>query len=306
MFFKKLSVVGVALSMVATAVLPAVALAQTASIQETITQLQKKIQELNDQIRQLSQQRSETVQELVRTLRQGVSGDDVKALQALLSVDPEVYPEGMITGYYGRLTAAAVKRFQKKHGFEQVGIVGPKTLKKLNEQLQETPVALEDSDDDDDGDDNKGKKPCAIVPPGHLIAPGWLRKHGGQRPIVPLCQKLPPGIEKKLVGGSTTTPPLADVIAPVLSGVTTSGTTASSTSVSWNTNEPTTGKVYYGTTAPLNLSSAPSVSDSVLSNTHSNSILGLTASTTYYYVVEARDASANVATSSQQSFMTSQ
>ena len=39
---------------------------------------------------------------------------------------------GPITGYYGALTAAAVKKFQKAHGLEAVGSIGPRTRAALN------------------------------------------------------------------------------------------------------------------------------------------------------------------------------
>ena len=46
---------------------------------------------------------------------------------------PDVYPEGLVTGYFGSLTENAVRRFQEKQGIEAVGIVGPVTRAKLNE-----------------------------------------------------------------------------------------------------------------------------------------------------------------------------
>ena len=63
----------------------------------------------------------------------GFSNDQVTLLQQMLSHDPEIYPEAIITGYYGPLTEAAVKRFQQKYGIEQTGIAGPQTRVKLNE-----------------------------------------------------------------------------------------------------------------------------------------------------------------------------
>lgn len=45
---------------------------------------------------------------------------------------PDVYPEGLVTGYFGSLTEKAVKRFQTKYGIEQTGFVGPQTRSKLN------------------------------------------------------------------------------------------------------------------------------------------------------------------------------
>lgn len=68
----------------------------------------------------------------MKTLKLGESGSDVAMLQEVLATDPTIYPEGKITGYFGSLTAAAVKRFQIKSGLAAVGMVGPLTLEKLN------------------------------------------------------------------------------------------------------------------------------------------------------------------------------
>ena len=66
-----------------------------------------------------------------------MTGDDVETLQQILATDPDIYFEGLVTGYFGQLTKNAVKRFQKATGIEQVGQVGPKTLSKLNDLLKE-------------------------------------------------------------------------------------------------------------------------------------------------------------------------
>lgn len=63
----------------------------------------------------------------------GAKGDDVSQLQAYLAKDKSIYPEGKVTGYFGSLTRAAVRRFQAKHGISQVGRVGPLTRQKLDE-----------------------------------------------------------------------------------------------------------------------------------------------------------------------------
>ena len=135
---------------VATAFLMAVALpvfAQTASsTADLIKQLQAQIQALQAQIatlqkaQQATQEAAQDVRETLRLLnqlREGVTSEDVKLLQTTLAADPEVYPEGLITGFYGKLTTKAVRLFQKKHNLEQVGNVGPKTLAKLNEKLKQ-------------------------------------------------------------------------------------------------------------------------------------------------------------------------
>ncbi|MBI4992825.1 MAG: peptidoglycan-binding protein [Candidatus Magasanikbacteria bacterium] len=68
-----------------------------------------------------------------KSLYRGIKNDEVRALQEFLKQSPEIYPEGLVTGYFGPLTEAAVKKLQEKYGIETVGIVGPKTRQKLNE-----------------------------------------------------------------------------------------------------------------------------------------------------------------------------
>jgi len=204
---KKITSILVALALV---VLPFGASAQTAStsVQLMLTQIATLKAQLD--ALQTAQIAVKDTLSLIRNLRQGMTGDDVKALQAILAADTSIYPQGIISGFYGNLTTQAVMKFQKKHGIDALGIVGPKTLKKLNEEVNKLGLSQEDDDEDDDNDNNrKEKKVCAKIPPGHLIAPGWLKKNGGQRPIVPECQKLPKGIEDKRDGGfnnGTSTP----------------------------------------------------------------------------------------------------
>lgn len=70
-----------------------------------------------------------------RVLRRGQSGDDVSRLQSFLAADPSVYPEAQVTGFYGALTEAAVKRWQAKFNIVSsgdadstgYGVVGPRT-----------------------------------------------------------------------------------------------------------------------------------------------------------------------------------
>jgi len=68
-----------------------------------------------------------------KTLRLGMTDAEVFNLQKVLSLDPDIYPEGKITGYFGKATEAAVKKFQQKYGIRVTGEVGPQTRAKLNE-----------------------------------------------------------------------------------------------------------------------------------------------------------------------------
>lgn len=118
--------------------------AQTTSFdsQTIIKQIQKQIELLNQRILDLQARLEKTEEEveavkielkLTRSLRKGESGDDVRQLQEFLKQFSDIYPEGLVTGFFGSLTELAVKRFQEKQGIESIGIVGPKTIQKLNE-----------------------------------------------------------------------------------------------------------------------------------------------------------------------------
>ena len=240
-----------------------------------------------------------------------MSGDDVSALQAILAADPSIYPEGIISGYYGALTAKAVRKFQERNGIEGLGFVGPKTLEKLNKELSKNRLSREDdSEEDEDGDGWRGRHLCAMVPPGHLIAPGWLKKQNGEKPIIPLCQELPKGIEKKWDdddddNNGTTTPPVVDTTAPVLTDIRSNDVASTTANIKWTTNENANGKVWYGTTSPIAFASTTStVSNSSFVKNHTLGLTGLAASSTYYYIVVSADASGNTATSSQNSLLT--
>ena len=72
---------------------------------------------------------------LNRNLSIGMSGSDVSALQTFLSQNNTIYPQGLVTGYYGFLTEAAVSNFQSRNEINPVGQVGPVTLPILNLQI---------------------------------------------------------------------------------------------------------------------------------------------------------------------------
>jgi len=266
------------------------------SLQEQIQALLQQVLELQEQLTSLKQAEGEvkemakeikTTLQLTKRLWRGMTNEDVELLQEVLATDPEVYPEGLITGYFGPLTERAVKKFQKKMGVEEVGSVGPKTLAKINELLIE-------------GAGSSGK-----VPPGLLIAPG-IRKKIGYVPEPPAGQVLPPGISEKLDGTATSTDEEEeDEIAPVISNVTATSTAATSTRITWTTDEEADSKVWYDTVTPLIIAtSTPSISSAVFVTSHDLSLADLTASTTYYYLAVSADEVGNTATSTENSFTT--
>jgi len=179
----------------------------------------------------------------------GSSGVHVSNIQRFLASTPSFYPQGLVTGYFGALTQAAVQRFQAFYGIVSSGSpsstgygrVGPTTLAKMNSLI---------------------------------------------------------------LGGPTT----FDSAAPYISGVTVS-TGSNSATVSWATNELATGRLYYST-VPISfnegnensvgfaVTSGQSASyDAVTRVSHGATLTGLSANTTYYYLIVATDPSGNVSIS---------
>src|SRR3989344_960960 len=288
---------------------PSVGMAESATSTaqiNAISALLQQIQALQSQIDALQASQTTLKAEVatqfsafVTSLSLGSQGDAVEALQALLAANASIYPEGLITGYFGKATERALKRLQKENDLEQVGRVGPKTRQLLNRLLKDNLIAFEDDDDDEDEDnddnDNRGKgnrRLCAIVPPGHLIAPGWLKKHDGVRPIVPPCQKLPPGIESILKDGKGTTTP--DTMAPVISGLTAGSITTTSAHIKWMTNEKTDSKVIFATSMIGSTTATSVVSSADLTMDHDMTLTGLSSNTTYYYYVQSADKAGNL------------
>lgn len=304
-------IVSVFVMMLIVEAIPIIGMAQTVStstLQAQITALLQQINSLNAQILNLQAQKSETIAALKTTLGTGSQGENVKILQAILAADPEIYPEGIISGYFGQLTSQATKRFQKKHGIEQVGFVGPKTLKKLNDELIQNPLSFETTttatSTSATSTNVADKKLCAKVPPGHLIAPGWLRKNNGVQPIIPSCQILPPGIisNPNYPGTTPTTTPTTtpDITAPIITNIS-AILTYNSAAISWTTNEVSDSQISYGTSTAYGSLTAL---NSTMTTNHSQTISGLSSNTAYHYQVRSKDASGNLATSTNQTFTT--
>ncbi|GBE16236.1 hypothetical protein BMS3Abin15_00048 [bacterium BMS3Abin15] len=83
----------------------------------------------------------ETAPVFTKLLYYGMKDEQVRKLQEFLSQDKDIYPEALITSYYGKLTQKAVQRFQKKYSIVTsgtpettgYGLAGPRTREKLNE-----------------------------------------------------------------------------------------------------------------------------------------------------------------------------
>src|SRR3989338_7373243 len=200
---------------------------------------------LKAQVKETKAEIKETKRELkfLRSLSRGMSGNDVRDLQELLAQDPSIFPEGLITGFFGELTERALKRFQKKHGIEAIGIFGPKTTAKILALFlgRELPpgiikrLGLETSSTTPgQGFVTLCHKPVGAAPQTLVIAVPALGAHLVHGDSVGVCP------------GSGT--PTTDTTAPTLRNIAATNITTGAATIQWTTNEAATSQVEYGTT----------------------------------------------------------
>jgi len=118
------------------------AMAPSASPALQVADLLRQLGVIKAQLAELTAGARTRSAQFTRSLHRGVTGDDVRQLQEFLARDSEIYPENLVTGYFGPLTEAAVQRFQLKHGIVTAGSAGygwfgPRTTAKLLELLSE-------------------------------------------------------------------------------------------------------------------------------------------------------------------------
>lgn len=92
---------------------------------------------------------------VMRTVKKGSSGEDVKQLQTMLNALG--YDCGLADGKFGTKTDTAVRAFQKKEGLMIDGVVGKQTWTLLESRIrpaEEEPVIIEEPDDEDIDESN--------------------------------------------------------------------------------------------------------------------------------------------------------
>jgi len=97
--------------------------------------------------------------------------------------------------------------------------------------------------------------------------------------------------------------PIPDVQPPQITGVAAQSISSSGAQIVWQTNEPADSQVEYGLTTSYGLSTPLDVT---LVTSHTITLSGLQANTTYHYRVLSKDAASNLATSADNIFTTQQ
>lgn len=306
--------------------------AESASSSPSISVLTEQVQNLLAQIGALQAQLAKMQKEIIsvkqelaitRTLAFGSKGKDVSDLQEFLSSFPDIYPEGLVTGFFGHATEEAIKRLQEKHGLEKAGVVGPKTRKQIQSLFSEhgnkgkekrnglSVKHKDEEDNDEEGNENDDDHLFASSTAGVakiVICHKKEKKHGGETimigsPALPAHLAHGDTLGACGTGGGTTTP---DTVAPILSNVTATSTAATMAKITWSTNENADSTVWYGISSPIDIiaTTTARMDNTTLVFSHELSLSGLAATTTYHYIVGSKDASGNQATSTGLLFMT--
>ncbi len=115
---------------------------------DTVSDLRQQLQTVLNRIEELKKELALVESGIIRTedgntscvtinqnLKRGDENEEVRKLQLFLAQDPTIYPEGIVSGYFGSLTERAVQRWQTRYGVISYGtaestgygVVGPKT-----------------------------------------------------------------------------------------------------------------------------------------------------------------------------------
>jgi type II secretory pathway pseudopilin PulG len=103
----------------------------------SLTQIQALMAQLESLQKQLAALKGEIRVVLKEGLTQGMSDDSIKQIQEVLATDSSLYPQGLVTGYFGPLTTEAVKKFQLRHELAVTGVVDSETRALLETYLEE-------------------------------------------------------------------------------------------------------------------------------------------------------------------------
>jgi len=323
-FLLSVSVIVFALS-VTTAPVFAQTTDTTQTIAERLAELLQQIKTLQEQLLDLEAQQQSLrgeIREAVQITRQlaiGATGDDVRELQELLASDPELYPEGIITGYFGPLTARAIERLQERFGIERVGEVGPLTRQTINQLLnrftrgqRNVLERIRDNKGENDVDRTAltpsvtGVKVCHRTGTGqHTISVGGpaVQAHLAHGDTLGRCDDEVKGSDDK---DNEDEDDDEDVTDLTISDVSVRRITESGATITWETGEDADSTVWFATSSGFAIDAAVvqmKMSSSEVEE-HQIRLADLNPGTTYYFRVGSEDTSGDDVVSNEFSFTT--
>ncbi len=176
-----------------------------------------------------------------------------------------------------------------------------KQLKELKRTSKVSGQTIKHSDDDTRMSITGMKNSCARFMKEHRR---WKWNSHGHRGWYRALDQHIPTYCTKLPGYSTSTLPVIDITAPVISGIVATGVSSTSETVNWTTNEGATSKIFISTTSPVLTSGTPAWTDGATTTAHGVQLVGLIPNTTYYFIVSNTDIANNTRVSAQGSFVT--
>ncbi|MEK7654438.1 MAG: peptidoglycan-binding protein [Patescibacteria group bacterium] len=246
------------------------------------------------------------IAQLAQILRFGTRSTEVEDLQKLLKQSPEIYPEGLVTGYFGPLTEAAIKRFNEKNGIKSVVVVGQdiqanvtelkesnNTVKNSGADVSESTIFTSDAGVGSFGGSASG---------GSSGGGGG----GGATPAEPATPATPSSGGGGATPATPATPaePHPDVTPPVISDVQAIDITETSAVINWDTDELATSEVRWDVNSLQLATTTNSVVVTENTINHSINLAGLLPGKKYTYVAISKDVAGNITTSDEQSLTT--
>lgn len=275
-----------------------------------------------------------------KTLRRGDAGDDVRKLQEFLKTLPDIYPEGLVTGFFGPLTERATRRFHERQGLGSAGSAGPQTIARINEIMRErndefgppAPAVIRQGETE--------RRATASPEASLLPATSATTSPTGRittqttptttqavfssatstqaaatssvstplpsptpiSPETPLPAPITPSSSSQTASPSTAATSTADTTAPTILNVQATSTSPTAVVITWTTDEPSDSKVEYGGTIAYD--AGQSVSDSAKVASHAVTLSKtFISNSTHHFRVISKDAAGNAATSPDNTFI---
>lgn len=293
----------------------------TASATDTLASLSSQVQslinqnvDLQNQVGQLSLKTS-----VVRTLKKGMSGDDVLAFQKLFQ-QAQVNLTIPLSGYFGKSTEKAVKDFQKQENLPESGVVDQATLndltvivsgqnpadesqydaltQELNDVITNYPPATATDCSTPDASQSSSANADAITYPNlNYLTPGECPAGCVPASVAYDCPSAADGSAPDALPPADTT----CVSSAAITNLNVSASTPTAENIAWSTIAASNSQVDYGNNTNYNQSSGL---NSSMVTAHLITITGLSANTTYHFRIKSQDASGNLITSGDQTFTT--
>lgn len=257
---------------------------QLASLKEQVASLQRSLslKGASNKATTTSQESTLVPAVLSEDVRVGSSGSSVAVVQLVLAQQSSsIYPEKLVSGYYGNLTAQAVKRFERTHGLPETGVVSGETKKKFNEVMQQAKIFM-----------GAPGSYCTASSAQGLSAKSHTL-------YVPVCAG-----SRLALGSDTNNATQIATGSPSFFYADVYDVTGAGANIAVGVDRPVKAIAYYAPTTERLSDGSPSVESRVFQKIHALRMGSLKKGVSYNVYVLVTDVSGNMATSSVKSFKT--